>query len=43
MALIALLATMRDANGDTAIDGITGFDWDGPEFDGGGLPGVGRR
>ena len=32
MALIGLLATMRDANGDTCIEGITGFDWEGPEF-----------
>ncbi|MCU0298229.1 MAG: peptidase dimerization domain-containing protein, partial [Candidatus Nanopelagicales bacterium] len=32
MALIGLLATMRDGNGDTCIDGIEGFDWDGPEF-----------
>ena len=33
MALISLLATLRDADGETAIDGITGFDWDGPDFD----------
>lgn len=33
MALITLLATVRDANGDTRIEGITGFDWEGPEFD----------
>jgi acetylornithine deacetylase/succinyl-diaminopimelate desuccinylase-like protein len=33
MALISLLSTMRDADGETAIDGISGFDWDGPDFD----------
>lgn len=33
MALIGLLATLRDADGETAIDGITGFEWDGAQFD----------
>ncbi len=33
MALIGLLATLRDADGETAIEGISGFDWDGADFD----------
>lgn len=33
MALITVLSTMRDADGETAIEGISGFDWDGPDFD----------
>jgi acetylornithine deacetylase/succinyl-diaminopimelate desuccinylase-like protein len=32
MALIGLLATLRDDDGETAVEGVTGFDWDGPEF-----------
>lgn len=32
MALVCLLATLRDADGDTTIEGIPGFAWDGPEF-----------
>ncbi|MFI0432564.1 MAG: dipeptidase [Candidatus Nanopelagicales bacterium] len=31
MALITLLATLRDEDGDTAIAGITGSEWDGVE------------
>jgi acetylornithine deacetylase/succinyl-diaminopimelate desuccinylase-like protein len=33
MALIGLLATLRDPDGETAIDGIEGFEWDGAQFD----------
>ena len=33
MALIGLLATLRDADGETAVDGIEGFEWDGAQFD----------
>ena len=33
MALITLLATMRDADGETVIEGIDGFDWDGADVD----------
>lgn len=32
MALIALLATLRDANGDPAIDGVTGYEWTGADM-----------
>ncbi|MCX6460752.1 MAG: M20/M25/M40 family metallo-hydrolase [Actinobacteria bacterium] len=32
MALITTLASLRDANGDTVVDGLSGFDWDGPEY-----------
>ena len=30
MVLIGLLATLRDGQGETAVDGVSGFDWDGP-------------
>ncbi len=47
MVLINLLATLRDASGDTAIAGLTGSQWDGVEVsedsyreDAGVLPGV---
>jgi acetylornithine deacetylase/succinyl-diaminopimelate desuccinylase-like protein len=34
MALIMLLSTLRDpVTGDTTIDGIDGFEWDGAQFD----------
>lgn len=33
MAMIALLATLRDANGDPAIEGITGYEWTGADVD----------
>lgn len=33
MALITLLATMRDAEGDTVIDGIDGREWTGAQMD----------
>ena len=33
MALITLLATMLDADGETVIEGIDGFDWDGADVD----------
>ena len=33
MALITLLATLRDENGDTAIDGIDGYAWPGAQMD----------
>ena len=32
MALVTVLASLRDARGDTVIDGLSGFDWDGPEY-----------
>ncbi len=32
MALIALLATLRDANGDAAVDGVEGYEWTGAEM-----------
>lgn len=33
MALITLLATLRDADGDTVVPGVTGYDWAGADFD----------
>ncbi len=33
MALIGLLATLRDSYGETAIEGIPGFEWDGAQVD----------
>lgn len=33
MALITLLATLRDANGDTAVEGLTGHEWTGAQVD----------
>lgn len=33
MALITLLATLRDANGDTAIAGLTSTQWEGTGYD----------
>ena len=33
MALITLLATLRDANGDTAIAGVPGGEWEGTGYD----------
>ena len=32
MALITTLSSLRDVNGDTVVDGLSGFDWDGPEY-----------
>ncbi|MCB0916559.1 MAG: dipeptidase [Actinobacteria bacterium] len=32
MALITLLATLRDADGNAAIDGVDGYQWDGAEM-----------
>ena len=32
MSLIALLATLRDAHGDPAIDGVEGYEWDGAQM-----------
>ncbi|MCB9411498.1 MAG: dipeptidase [Actinobacteria bacterium] len=32
MALITLLATLRDADGNAAIDGVDGYEWDGAEM-----------
>ena len=33
MALITLLATLRDANGDTAIEGLASSEWEGTGYD----------
>lgn len=33
MVLISLLATLRDEHGDAAIDGVTGYEWQGAPFD----------
>ena len=33
MALIGLLATLRDGDGETLIEGIPGFEWDGAQVD----------
>jgi acetylornithine deacetylase/succinyl-diaminopimelate desuccinylase-like protein len=32
MSLITLLATLRDENGDAAIAGVTGYEWDGAQM-----------
>jgi len=32
MAVIITLASLRDAQGDTVIEGLSGFDWDGPDY-----------
>lgn len=32
MALITLLATLRDSNGDAAIDGVAGYEWNGAQM-----------
>ena len=32
MALARLLATLHDADGNVAVDGVTSFDWDGLDF-----------
>ena len=33
MALVTLLATLRDANGDTAIEGLASSEWEGTGYD----------
>lgn len=33
MALITLLATVRDADGDTAVSGLDGYEWQGAQYD----------
>ena len=33
MALVTLLATLRDDNGDTSIDGVAGYEWVGAAYD----------
>ena len=32
MALVITLASRRDAQGDTVVEGLDGFDWDGPDY-----------
>lgn len=33
MALVTLLATLRDTNGDTSIEGVQGYEWVGAAYD----------